>query len=234
MSQDGSFLESAEEQNGTIRARLQFLCVFLKQNGFLKLPLPKSEWPKVETRKPKAYTGEQVNTLLAKATADEKDLILFLLTTGFRDDEAAHTDWQDVDFKNGTVNVSDKPKWDFKTKNHKQRKSDITLPSDCLARLKVRNERNPDSELIFPNSKGTPDNALLVRVRKAAKRAGIKERITLHKFRKTFGTRYGQAHGIVNAQHLLGHADIRTTQLYMAETEIPRTAVENLFSDVVK
>lgn len=71
-------------------------------------------------------------------------------------------------------------------------------------------------------------------MRKAAKRAGIKERITLHRFRQKFGTRYGMKHGIVNAQHLLGHADIRTTQLYLAESEIPRAAVEELFSDVGK
>jgi integrase len=222
------------QQNGTIRARLQYLSVFLRENGFTTMPLPKKEWPKVEARKPKAYTGEQVNALLSKATEDEKDLILFFLTTGFRDNEAAHTFWSDVDFKRGTVNVSDKPKWGFRIKNHKQRKSDITLPADCLARLKARRERCPEGDLIFPNSNGRPDSALLERVRKAAKRAGIKERITLHSFRKTFGTRYGMKHGIVNAQHLLGHADIRTTQLYMAETEIPRAAVEELFSDVGK
>ncbi len=222
------------QQNGTIRTRLQYLSVFLRENGFLTMPLPKKEWPKIEARKPKAYTGEQVNALLTNATEDEKDLIMFLLTTGFRDNEAAHTYYSDVDFKRGTVNVSDKPQWGFKIKNHKQRKSDITLPADCLARLKARRERNPEGDLIFPNSNDRPDTALLARVRKAAKRAGIKERITLHRFRKTFGTRYGMKHGIVNAQHLLGHADIRTTQLYLAETEIPRAAVEDLFSDVGK
>ena len=222
------------QRNGTIRARLQYLSVFLRENGFLTMPLPKKEWPKVEARKPKAYTSEQVNALLSKATEDEKDLIWFLLCTGFRDNEAAHTYYSDVDFKRGTVNVSDKPQWGFRIKNHKQRKSDITLPADFLARLKERRDRNPDSDLIFPNSNGRPDNALLSRVRKAAKRAGIKERVTLHRFRKTFGTRYGMKHGIVNAQHLLGHADIRTTQLYLAETEIPRAAVEELFSDVGK
>jgi hypothetical protein len=51
---------------------------------------------------------------------------------------------------------------------------------------------------------------------------------------KTFGTRYGMKHGIVSAQHLLGHADIRATQLYLAEAGIPRAAVEEIFSDVVR
>jgi integrase len=77
---------------------------------------------------------------------------MFLLTTGFRDNEAAHTYWSDVDFKRGTVNVSDKPKWGFKLKNHKQRKSGITLPVDFLARLKARRDRNSDGDLIFPTA----------------------------------------------------------------------------------
>jgi integrase len=144
-----------------------------------------------------------------------------------------HTYYSDIDFTRGTINVSDKPQWGFKTKNHKQRKSDITLPADVLARLKARRERCPVGDLIFPNSKGTPDICLLARVRCAAQRAGIKERVTLHQFRKTFGTLYGQKHGIVNAQRLLGHASIITTQRYMAETEIPRAAVEELFAGMV-
>lgn len=221
------------QQNGTIRTRLQYLSVFMRESK-IQMPLPKKKWPEINTRKPKAYTSEQVNALLSKATEDEKDLIMFFLTTGFRDNEAAHTYYSDLDFKRGTANIIDKPEWGFRIKNQKQRKSDITLPADFVKRLKARRERNPEGDLIFPNSNGRPDSALLHRVRKAAERAGIKERVTLHKFRKTFGTRYGMKHGIVNAQHLLGHADIKTTQLYLAETEIPRADVEELFADVVK
>ena len=85
--------------------------------------------------------------------------------------------------------------------------------------------------MIFPNGKGGPDSALLTRVRAAAERGGYKKYFGLHKFRKTFGTMYGEKFGIVNAQHLLGHADIRTTQKYLAKTKIP-AAVEELFSGV--
>jgi integrase len=219
------------QREGTIRARLRYLSVFFTENN-IKNPLPQKEWPKTDEREVEAFTTEEINTLISKATIDEMDLILFFLYTGFRDDEAAHTYYSDVDFQKGTINISNKPELGFTIKNRKQRKSDITLPVDFLKRLRERRERNPEGNLIFPNSKGGPDSCLLARVRNAAKRAEYKKYFGLHKFRKTFGTRYGEKHGIVNAQHLLGHADIKTTQKYMAKTKIPRAAVEELFSDV--
>lgn len=217
------------QQNGTVRTRLQFLTVFFTENG-MKNPLPMKDWPKVEERKVEAYTSEQLNALLSAATPDEKDLIFFLVYTGFRDDEVAHALYSDVNFKTGEIKVGPKPEIGFTTKNGKERS--VRVPADLTERLQERRERNPEGDLIFPNSKGRPDTALLARVRNAAKRAGYEGKVTLHRFRKTFGTRYGEKHGIVNAQHLLGHASIRTTQKYLAQTKIPAAAVEELFSDV--
>ncbi len=217
------------QQNGTVRTRLQFLTVFFTENG-MKNPLPMKEWPRVEERKVVAYTSEQLNQLLSKATADEKDLIFFLVYTGFRDDEVAHALYSDVNFQTHDVWVGPKPTIGFTTKNGKERS--VRVPADLTERLQERRERNPLGDLIFPNSNGRPDTALLARVRNAAKRAKYKGQVTLHRFRKTFGTRYGEKHGIVNAQHLLGHASIRTTQKYLAQTKIPAVAVEELFSDV--
>jgi len=218
------------QREGTIRTRLSYLSVFFFENG-MKNPLPKKQWPKLEERNVEAYTSEQVQTLLSQATADEYDLILFLLCTGFRDDEAAHATYDEVNFKAHTVTVSPKPEFGFTTKNGKIRV--IPVPGELIERLRERRERNGEGPLIFPNRNNRPDAALLVRVRSAAERAGFTGRVTLHKFRKSFGTRYGEKHGIVNAQHLLGHADIRTTQKYLAQTKIARSAVEALFEDVV-
>ncbi len=219
------------QQNGTIRTRLACLSVFLLENK-IENPLPNREWPKTDEREVEAFTTEEINQLISKASIDEADLILFLLYTGFRDDEVAHTYYSDVNFTGGTINISNKPELNFTIKNRKQRKSDITLPADFLKRLKERRERNTEGSLIFPNSKGTPDTSLLTRVRAAAEKSGYAKYFGLHKFRKTFGTMYGERFGIVNAQHLLGHADIRTTQKYLAKTKIAASAVEELFSGV--
>jgi integrase len=221
------------QRNGMIRTRLQFLSVFFLGNG-IDNPLPKKEWPKTEERDVEAFTTEEVNLLLSKATDDERALIQFLLFTGFRDNEAAHTFYSDIDFKRGTINVSNKPELGFTIKNRKQRKSDITLPSEFVKLMRERQGKQNAETLIFPNSDGRPDSALLARVRKAADRAEYTKDFGLHKFRKTFGTMYGERFGIVNAQHLLGHADIRTTQKYLAQTRIAKSDVENLFAEVGK
>jgi integrase len=218
------------QQNGTIRTRLSYLSVFFLHYG-MKNPWPKKQWPKVEERRVEAYTGEQVQILLSKATPDEYDLILFLVCTGFRDDEVAHAVYSDVNFKAHEIKTGPKPEMGFTTKNGKERS--VRVPAELIERLKDRRGREPESALVFPNSNGRPDSALLQRVRRAAERSNFVGRVTLHKFRKTFGTRYGEKHGIVNAQHLLGHADIRTTQKYLAETKIARSAVEALFEDLV-
>jgi integrase len=218
------------QRNGTIRTRLSYLSVFFLKNK-MENPLPKNEWPKVDERAVEAYTPEEIQVLLSKATDDEYDLILFLLCTGFRDNEAAHSIYDEVSWKAHTITVAPKDEYGFTTKNRKVRV--ISVPGELIDRLRERRARHPEGALIFPNSKGRPDSALLGRVRAAAKRAGFTGRVTLHKFRKTFGTRYGERHGIVNVQHLLGHADIRTTQKYLAQTKIARSAVEALFEDVV-
>lgn len=220
------------QQNGTIRTRLQYLTAFFVNAG-LKNPLPQKQWPKIEERPVEAYTSEQLEILLSKATPDERDLILFFLCTGVRDDEGAHAVYDDINFKAHTIQVRPKPELGFRTKNGKVR--DIPVPAELLERMRARRERQPENPLglIFPNSNGRADTALLYRVRKAAERADFKGRVTLHKFRKAFGTRYAQAHGVRNAQLLLGHESVVTTEKYLAKTRIARPAVEELFEDVV-
>ncbi len=218
------------QQNGTIRSRLRYLTAFFSSVG-MKNPLPQKTWPKTEERRVEAFDSDQIQTLLSKATPDEHDLILFFLCTGFRDDEVAHTTYDDVNSKAHTVTVRPKPELGFRTKNGKVRV--IPVPAELIERMRERHQRYPEGALIFPNKHGRPDTALLAKVRKAAARAGFTGRVTLHKFRKTFGTRFGEAHGVVNAQKLLGHESILTTQKYLAETKIARSAVEALFEDVV-
>ena len=53
------------------------------------------------------------------------------------------------------------------------------------------------------------------RLRKSVLESGIKKRVTAHTFRHSFATRLLQTGSdIRTVQELLGHSDIRTTELY--------------------
>ena len=92
------------------------------------------------------------------------------------------------------------------------------------------------SDLIFPNGAGNPDNHLIRMSQRVAKRAGLEERITQHKFRRTFGTMVAKQFGIEQARIWLGHSDITTTQRYLAAdemvTEQSKKAVDIMYSTV--
>jgi integrase len=223
------------EQNTTIRNRLRYLSVFLNRFG-VKMPLRAKEWPKVSKKNPDRYSIEDVNRMLDAANEDEKDLIQFFLYTGFRDEEAAYCKFKDIDFKRETINVHDKPEYAWTVKDREQRPIDIPLPPDFVKRMKARRDRNKGCDLIFPNGKGGPDTHIIRRVRRLADRAGIEGRVTLHKFRRTFGTLYAKKFGVRTAQKLLGHADIETTMAYLAAEEMDsveaKKAVSEVFSGV--
>ena len=65
------------------------------------------------------------------------------MKTGFRDDEIAHAQYSDINFKNGTVNVTAKPKGSFPghpeltwtPKNNSAREKDIVIDEALLKRM---------------------------------------------------------------------------------------------------
>lgn len=227
---------SVGEQATTIRNRLRYLTVFLRDAG-VGNPLPVKHWPKVTKRNPDRYSLETVNKMLAVADNDESDLILFFLYTGFRDEEAAFSKFSDVNWRAGSINVSDKPEYGWTVKDREQRPIDIPLPPNFIKRLEARRQRSSkDCELIFPNGNCRPDMHLIRFIQRVSKRAGIQERVTLHRFRRTFGTLYAKQFGLQTARQLLGHSDIKTTALYLAAEELDtpeaKTAVTEMFASV--
>src|SRR5258708_33478578 len=176
--------------------------------------------------------------LKAAKTEDEKDLIHFLIKTGFRDDEVAYAQYGDINFKHGTINVSAKPEYNWTPKDNEPRDEPVTLESRFIERMKARRARYnaKNSDLIFPSNAGKPNMHLIRVIQYVAKRAGIDVRIGLHKFRKTFGTMVAHKYGLEQARIWLGHDDIATTQAYIASdemtTEQSREAIDEMFSAV--
>jgi integrase len=224
----------------TYRNKLKDVRVFLNEVG-VGMPLKPKDWPKeVKARKEKYSTGSVKNMLAAADTyrrhdncswtpKDDKDLVHFLLKTGWRDDEIAHAQYSDINWRNSTVNVTSKPKGTFpghpeiewKPKNSSAREKDIVVDDALLKRLKARKQRYSakQTDLIFPSKVGSPNNHLIRVIQRLAKEAGVEGKIGLHKFRKTFATMVAREEGIEQARILLGHDDVETTQRYLAADE---------------
>ena len=227
--------------NNTYRNKLKDVRVFLIDAG-VGMPLKPKDWPKEVRARKEKYSVDAVKKMLNAAddverhdnnqwsAEDDKDLVHFLLKTGFRDDEAAHAQYSDINFKNWTVNVTAKPRGSFPghpeitwtPKNNSAREKDIVIDKALLKRLQNRKDRYAakSTSLIFPTKKGKPNSHLIRVVQRLAKEAGIEGRIGLHKFRKTFATMIAREEGIEAARILLGHEDIVTTQRYLAADEI--------------
>jgi integrase len=220
----------------TFRNRLSYLCIFFNTLG-LKCPLPLREMKKPMKSRPTKYSLEIINKMLAVANENEKDLIHFFLNTGFRDEEVAYAKWSDIDFEQGSINVHPKPEYNWSPKDSEFREQDIVLHPKFIKRMKARREHGHASALIFPTEKGTPNMHLIKIVQRVAKRAGITDkRITLHAFRRTFGTIVAKEYGLEQARIWLGHSDIQTTQAYIAcdelTTEQSRKKVKAMFAGV--
>jgi integrase len=206
----------------TFRNRLRNLTVFFNACQ-AKNPLAMRDLPKPMKARPNRYSIAVINKMLAVASEQEKDLIHFFLNTGFRDEEVAFSKYSDIDFEQGSINAHAKPEYNWTPKDSEFREQDIVLQPKFVERMKARMERTnrKSSDLIFPQkAQEKPDMNLIKIVKRVADRAGIVGKpITLHGFRRTFGSIVQKQYGLEQARIWLGHSDIETTQRYIAAEE---------------
>lgn len=186
----------------------------------------------------KTEKGEQRGGFMYKKDAQTAlDLIHFALKTGFRDGEIQHAEWDEVDWRRGTITTGSKPsQFDgWTTKSGLSRKIDI--PS-LVDRLRIRKENQvPTSPLIFPNDVGRPDADLIWFLQEVVKRVKydggrVKGEIGLHRFRYTTADHMMEQpdFNIEDLRVFLGHQDIKTTWLYLrANKKRQRKASETAF-----
>lgn len=225
-SEDGSKLSPRSLFNNFLN-----VSVFFKWAGcpFIGMGIRKGDWfPKPE-REPEAYTEDEMKALFTAANEEERLILKSFLNSGFRTGELAHLTYGDIDFQNSIwavrpkVNVGNgQTEWKPKTTESQR---EVAIHPDITKRILSRKKARAasDTDLVFPNTEGNPDQHLIRIVKRVAKRAKVTGRVDDHKFRSTAITLWLQAgHTVPDVMKWVGHVDPKTILRYAAKINLRR------------
>ena len=144
--------------------------------------------------------------------------LMFLRYAGLRLDEVRNLKWQDIDFDRGIIYVKT-------AKGEKERV--VFLHSKLKEMLEIYGVNKQG--LVFISQRGRKYNKRTIQqiVKNAARKAGIKKKVTPHTLRHSFATHLLEAGADIRyIQQLLGHRSLRTTQIYthVANRDIKKLA----------
>jgi site-specific recombinase XerD len=190
-------------------SRLQYASISFFFREILRKPFSFEDIPikKKEKQLPKVISKEKIREMIDLTDNLKHKLIIKLLySSGLRLQELIDLKRKDIDFERGLVNVK-------KGKGNKDR---VTLISEALKLdlLKYYSNTLFKTEYVFEgrNGKYTKKSVQKV-IDEAGKRVGIE--IHPHMLRHSFATHLlEQGTDIRHIQKLLGHSDLKTTEIY--------------------
>jgi integrase/recombinase XerD len=217
----------------TIRNRIDHLQIFFHR---FKIPslLTGNDLPKYTDKKVRAYNPLELGKLFGHATADQSNLLHFLLCTGAREQEAQFVCWSDVDLERQTYTVTEYLDLGYRPKDKEE--GTLPIPELLVQTLKDRRKRYPHTRLIFTGKRGKPNGHALRTIKRLALRAGVNcgqcvnkarkscathpvcRHILLHKIRKTFAsTLHHKELPAQTLQRYLRHSELSTTLAYITD-----------------
>lgn len=170
-------------------------------------PFSKVKFEQVHNKIERWITPEEEKRLLDASAPWLKEIIIFAINTGMRQDEILSLQWSQVDLSRLTVTL-------LITKNKEKRT--IPLNQTVYELLKSKSKVRYISGFIFVSQTGTKINArnLLRAFFKARKEAKLED-VRFHDLRHTFATRLVQSRiDLYVVKELLGHKTITMTMRY--------------------
>lgn len=199
-------------------------CVYITDNPFNKIKPVKD---KSEARAD-YFTTEELQNIYKHIDPHWVDAVKFIAHTGLRKGELINLRWESVDLtpEKEQIAVEGYDEWDTKTGKVRV----IPLNDEAIAALQRQIGRN--SEFVFTSKEGHqihPDK-ILHALKKTLEALNLEGDV--HKLRHTFASTLAM-NGVdmLTIKELLGHADLKTTQIYAhLAPEFLRTAVKKLAS----
>ena len=217
-------------------AKIRAFFGWLKAEGYVReSPVDDIAEPKVKRKTPVYLTREQAKSLIATTEADVilgkaqpwlPDMVRVALGTGFRRAELCALRWRDVSFDEGRVyargyvrkDSEGKVVYEHRTKSgHDRAVPLLPLAREALERMHAARTNEDEEETVFVGDRGAPLHGNFVgeEFRDQRKRTGLPKRFTFHTLRHTFASwLVTQGVPLRHVQAYLGHASIRTTEIY--------------------
>jgi len=177
--------------------------------------------PKRNKKIPNILNINEIKNMLEKTPNIKHKLIIKLLYgCGLRVSEIVNLRQEDLDFEEGLIKVR-------LAKGKKDRF--VKIPSSVKEELKDYCKINYSKILFLSNRGGKLTTKSIQKiVQNSAKKANIKKRVYPHLLRHSFATHLlEQGTDLKIIQKLLGHSDIKTTQIY---TQISQALIKNIKS----
>jgi integrase len=163
------------------------------------------------------YSAEEVRALV-RAAASDRDAAIFLTAafTGLRRGELVALRWRDIDFSGSVIRVRGSVTQGALTTPKSGKVRSVPMVDEVAQALARLNPNPGDDDLVFPGERGgfLDGSAVRRRYATAVKRAGIR-RLRFHDLRHVFGSLAIDRASIVQVQHWMGHADVKTTMRYL-------------------
>ena len=179
-----------------------------------KLPLARKS-----LKLPLVLSKEEINNMIISTNnLKHKLVIMFLYYAGLRLDEARNINWQDIDFDREIIHLKT-------AKGDRERV--VFLHKKLVDALRMYGTK--EDRQIFVSQRGESYNKRTIQqiIKSTSKKAGIRKNVTPHTLRHSFATHLLESGADIRyIQQLLGHKDLKTTQIYthVANKDIKKLA----------
>ena len=215
-----SFLNDKKDKASSVRRKISTFKSFYKflyLNNYIDkkdYPLVKITYPKLEKKLPKFIYYNDLLDILDESTKDsdgvrDRLIIEMLYATGVRVSELINIKYEDIDFNNRRIVVCGK--------GNKERIVYYgEYAEDVLKEYMATHERNKEGYVFTnKNNERITDRGIRYIIDNIMKRLSVKVHVTPHVLRHTFATdMLNNGCDIKIVQELLGHASLRTTEVY--------------------
>lgn len=218
---------------------------YILKNPAHKVYIPQNTLSAHEEKKIDCFSIDEINSI-KKAFKGNKyeNLVLTAIYTGMREGELCALKWENVDLKNGIIKVKESLKRvavfdvngnkEYKTltldPKTKQSVRDIYIP-DILVKILKKAPHN--SEYVFSNnSEPVSHKSLYFQWQKVLKANDIPHK-KFHALRHTYAsTLLSNGADLKSVQDLMGHYDIKITQVYLHSLPETKKNVVNIFDNL--